>query len=169
MPQGIEEITGPGGGGPGATTVANSKKQIRSLLATEGDGYYLEKAVQAHEEVHEDRVLPALRAMTPDWQDEFWQLSVPDAGKGNPSTPTAFATEGEAIAAIKASPAYAQKVAAMRQEWDDEYVERITGDHGGKTQRAEVRASTPMILKINAFRISKGKKPLRWKETWQPY
>ena len=169
LPTGCDEITGPGGGGPGETTIENSKEQIRSLLATEGDNYYMEKSVLAHEECHEEKLLPALRNKAKELTDAFAQITVPYSGKGNPSTPTAKATEAEALQVMKAQPEYAQTVAAMRNVWDAEYVNLITGQHGGETQRAEILSSTPMILRINAFRVRKGKSPLRWKETWQPY
>ena len=169
LPVGISEITGPGGAGPGATTLANSKEQIRSLLHTEGPNYYMERSVKAHEEVHETRLLPALREVAPQLQNDLSAITVDYPGKGNPTTATAFATAGEALAAIKAKPEYAQAVAGMRNIWDAEYVNRIGGDHAGKTQRAEIGASTPMILRINAYRMKKGKSPLAWKETWTPY
>jgi hypothetical protein len=169
LPPGVAEITGPGGGGAGETTLANSKEQIRSLLATEGDNYYMVKSVKAHEEVHETRLLPALRSVAPQIQADFSAITVPYAGKGNPSTATTFATAAEALTAIKATPAYAATVAGLRNLWDAEYVNRIGGDHGGTTQRAEIGASTPMILKINAYRMLKGKSPLAWRETWVPY
>ncbi|WP_155834706.1 hypothetical protein [Leptolyngbya sp. PCC 6406] len=159
LPAGVHEVTGPGGGGPGETTLANSRRQIKCLLATFGPPYYMASAVDGHESVHETRVLPALRFVAPEIQRRFSLLTVPDT----------VGDKDAALAAIKALPAYAATLAGLRDLWDAKYVELIGDDHQGAAQKGEEKASRPMIDKINAFRVKNGKKAIPVKYTWTPY
>ena len=174
LPGGMTEVTGPGGGGAGETTVANSTAQVTNLLATEGPPWYMVKAVDNHESVHEERLLPALRTVASEFQKDFAKLTVPyqsaDAAvKAAPAPATGHADKASALTAIKALPAYTALLSSLRDVWDAEYVRRIGEDHKGKAQKGEEKASRPMINKINAFRKKSKKKAIPVKYTWVPY
>jgi hypothetical protein len=177
LPAGVSNVTGPGGGGPGETTLANSRMQIKNLLATFGPPYYMLDAVDGHESVHEERLLPALRKIAPAIQQEFVNISVPYEGDGlklaaqnvSPGGPQAFGDKAAALAAMKAKPEYAAAVANILAEWDVAYDDLIDNDHQGKAQKGEEKHSKPMIKKINAFRKQNGRKAIPIKYTWTPY
>lgn len=177
LPAGVTEITGPGGGGAGQTTVANSEEQIKCLLATFGPPWYLLSAVDGHESVHEQRLLPALRNIAPQIQTELANLTVPHesdplalgAESLRPGGPTKFGDKASALVALKALPGYAAALATIMTLWDNEYDRLIADDHQGKAQRGEEKASRPMIAKINKFRKQNGEKAIKVKYTWTPY
>ncbi len=147
---GINEVTGPGGN----TAEANYCDQMNNLnsLNPASPGWYMLGAVQAHENVHATRLLPALNHATvlPVLRNSIEALSVPHA---------AMMTQATAITAIKALPGFAAALVAARTNWDAQYVVLITagaGDHGGPTDVAERAVVTPMITAICAHSRANG-------------
>jgi hypothetical protein len=168
LPNDVTEVTGPNGGGPGETTTANSAEQITCLLATFGPPWYLLAAVDGHESVHETRLLPALRNISAEVQDELAQITVPYA-EDPVATPGGFADKATALAALTAKPEYAAALSSAMRLWDAEYDDLIDDDHQGKAQKGEEKASRPLIDKINKFRVENKMKKIPVKYTWTPY
>ena len=168
LPNDVTEVTGPAGGGPGETTTANSAAQITCLLATFGPPWYLLASVDGHESVHETRLLPALRNISAEIQDELAQITVPYA-KDPVANPGGFADKATALAALVAKPEYAAALSSAMNLWDAEYDDLIADDHQGKAQKGEEKASRPLIDKINKFRVENNMKKIPVKYTWDPY
>ncbi len=134
------EVTGPGGN----TNQGNFCRQARELNALgvcPGGRWYMLAAVQAHENVHLTRFLPALQDATPAIEASFEALCVP-------MTPTR--TQAQAIAAIQALPAYAAAVRAAQATWLARVLARVAGDHaaGGPTDIAEHGVVDGMVNNI---------------------
>jgi hypothetical protein len=140
---GRTEVTGPGGN----TTPANYFQQARQLDRLGGPSWYMASAVDAHESVHEVRLLPALQDIEVQVQALFSALSVPVAGAADAAT---------AVTQIKALPGYAAAVARLRPLWDARYVARITGDHNILTDIAEHTVVDPMVRSINAWAVAQA-------------
>jgi hypothetical protein len=154
LPAGLAEI-----GGPDAV---ESEEQILDLLALDGEDWYLEKAVDAHESIHEDHLRDALNIVGGDIAQLFATLTVDQS---------VAATASDAIAAIKLLPGYDAIAnladpnnSQIRGVWDDEYVNQIDRDHYGPTQNAEADVVEPMIDKINRWR--KKNKLAKIRKTW---
>jgi len=134
-----QEVTGPGGN----TTQPNFCDQATELNALGfcPGAWYMIAAVQAHEDVHLTRFLPALVAQAPAIEITITTLSVPDApGK----TAATAATE------IAALPAFPAALAQAQQTWLDEILIRVGNDHdpGGPCERAEHGVVDPMVGRI---------------------
>lgn len=168
LPNDVTEITGPNGGGAGQTTTANSAEQITCLLATFGPPWYLLASVDGHESVHETRLLPALRNISAEIQDELAQITVPYT-KDPVANPGGFADKATALTALVAKPEYAAALSSAMGLWDAEYDDLIDDDHQGKAQKGEEKASRPLIDKINKFRVENKMKKIPVKYTWTPY
>jgi hypothetical protein len=149
---GVKEI-----GGPGVDTSAtNYKKQMGDLkyIADDYKGtdpggaseWYMLAAVDAHESIHESRLLPALTAVENVLAAKFASLSVASKDK----------TPDKALTEIKALPAYANAVSQLRDIWDAKYVQLITGDHTALTPAAEHGVVDPMITKIDTWAKTTG-------------
>ena len=155
---GIQEI-----GGPGVdTTDTNYKKQqsdLRLIAEDKGVGdeqWYMWAAVDAHEGVHESRLLPALTAVAGTLAAKFTSLTTPSKDTDQP----------KALQAIKSKGEYATAVAELRNIWDAKYVELIGGDHAALTPAAEHKVVDPMIAKIGTWAKTEGpEKPPETKGT----
>lgn len=135
---GRAEVTGPGGN----TAAANYYQQARQLDRLGGPSWYMQTAVDAHESVHEARLLPALQDIELQVQALFSALNAPVAGAADAAT---------AVTQIQALPGYAAAVARLRPLWDARYVARITGDHNILTDIAEHAVVDPMVRSINVW------------------
>ncbi len=142
---GCDEVTGPGGGGPGQTTADNWREQVAELKniadsnkETEGR-WYMVKAVKAHEEVHWKGMKKALDKKSDAMAAIIENVQV-DHQDGM--------TKTEAMEEIEASDDYTAACEEARDLWDDEYVKEIDYDHAGLTPEAEHRVVDPMIRKI---------------------
>jgi hypothetical protein len=139
---GMQEVTGPAGN----TTKGNFCDQVRDLdkLSHSNSGaWYMVAAIQAHEDVHLTRFLPALRHEESAIEALFTALSVPDAPGLTPAA---------AAAAIRALPAFSTAVSDAQQLWLKEILVRVKGDHarGGPCDVAERGVVDPMIATICA-------------------
>jgi len=130
----------------GAPSAANYMKMAKDLDSL-GDGpdleWYMLKAVDAHESVHESRLKPALAAVEATLAAKFTPLKVAESATIN--------SEATAEAAIKAQPAYVTAVGECRDIWDAKYVTLITGDHNVLTPAAEHAVVDPKIKSINEW------------------
>ena len=141
---GTTEVTGPAGN----STALNYAKQVQDLASLgAGDDWYMLKAVDDHESVHEAHLLPALTNAEADIQTEFAKLSVPEAG---------IADAGAAVTAIEALPEYAATLQTALNIWDAEYCTLIDGDHDGPTDAAELGVVNPMIALINQAKVDQN-------------
>lgn len=154
LPAGLAEIAGP--------DPAESKQQIKDLLALDGADWYMVKAVVAHESIHEDHIHDALNHVGGVIAQLFAALTVDQS---------VAPTKSDAITAIKNLPGYDAIMnladpndSQMRDLWDAEYVNRIGRDHFGPTQTAEADVVEPMINKINDWR--KKQKLKKVKKKW---
>jgi Domain of unknown function (DUF4157) len=154
LPAGLAEVAGP--------DPAESKQQVKDLLNLDGSDWYMVKAVNAHESIHEDHVHDALNNVGNDIAQLFATLTVDQAAAPN---------EAAAIAAVKNLPGYNAIVnlanpnnSQIRNLWDAEYVNLIDRDHYGPTQVAEADVVEPMIDKINSWR--KKSKLKKVKKKW---
>lgn len=154
LPAGLAEI-----GGPDAN---ESRQQIIDLLELDGDDWYMSKAVNAHESIHEDHLLDALDIVGNDIAQLFAALTVDQA---------TYPKKKDAIAAIKLLPGYNAIMnlanpndSQIRDLWDNEYVNQIDRDHYGPTQNAEADVVEPTIDKINRWR--KKQKKVRLAKVW---
>jgi hypothetical protein len=146
LPAGLSEVNGP--------DANNSEQQIKDLLELDGNVWYMGKAVNAHESIHEDHLHDALNIVGPTIAQLFAPLTVDQS----------FAPEKtDAINAIKALPGYNAIMnladpnnSQIRGIWDNEYVNQIDRDHYGSTQTAEADVVEPMIDKINSWRKKSG-------------
>jgi hypothetical protein len=136
---GQQEVTGPSGN----TNQGNFCAQVIELndLGHCPGVWYMRAAVQAHEDVHLTRFLPALVAQAGTIEGTFTSLSVLDApGK----------TSAQAAKEIQALPAFATAVSNAVQTWLTEILKRVAGDHnaGGPCDQAEHRVVDPMVKAI---------------------
>jgi len=140
LPPNQQEVTGP----TGNTTDGNYCDQVTELSALGYNAataqWYMLQAVQAHEQVHADKLLPALQAVSPAIEAKIAALSVPDTGQGKEI----------AVAEIKGSAEFIQAVQEAFELWDAEFTTRIEHDHdpGGPTDTAEHAVVDPMIKSI---------------------
>ena len=131
------EVTGPGGN----TTSANHCTQVEELnrLGKCGGSWYMLAAVDAHEQVHEKKLAPALKKAGPKIVRDFASIKVDDApGK----------TAADALTEMRGRRAWRKNVKKARTRWDTEYVTLILGDHAGPAATAEHKVVDPMIKKI---------------------
>ena len=154
LPAGLNEIAGP--------DAAESRQQIKDLLALDGADWYMVSAVDAHESIHEGHIHDALNNVGQDIATLFAALTVDVSVAKN---------KKEAIAAIEAMPGYDAIMnladvndSQIRDIWDAEYVNQIGQDHYGPTINAEADVVEVMINKINAWR--KNKKMKKVKKKW---
>jgi hypothetical protein len=100
------------------------------------------EAVEAHERVHEQRLLPALERTVPSILRELATISIPDNGTL------------DAAAAATALEADARFQGALRDayaSWMANVFESVLNDHyGGPAEQAEDRIVDPMIAAIRA-------------------
>lgn len=137
--KGVKEVTGP----KGNTTNANFCAQVEDLQALGGSRWYMVKAVEAHEAVHAKHMLPALVASAKQIEALFTKLEVPiTPGK----------TRAQAIAELKALPAYKAAQEQAYNLWLQKYLAAAGPDHGtadnGPAYKAEYPVVNPMIKKI---------------------
>jgi hypothetical protein len=139
---GVTEVTGPGGN----TNKDNFCAQARDLgRLTLGAGqWFMLAAVQAHENLHLTRYLPALRDVAPLIERDFEALCVP-------MTPNK--TQADAIAEITALPAFAAARRDALTTWSNRRRVLTAGDHGapagtGPTYDAERGVVNPMMMTI---------------------
>ena len=142
---GVTEVTGPGGN----STPWNYAHQVTDLRAgTPRHGaWFMLRAVDEHESIHAQRMLPALQAVEPIIQGFFAGLSVPATAAVN-SAPAA-------IAALQLAPGYQATRQQAYARWRQSYMNLIAHDHGaahnGPAYVAEQAITTPMINAINTF------------------
>jgi len=137
LPAGCQEAT------VGAATAANYRHMIDELRSLNGTDWYALQAVDNHESVHETRLKPALKKVEPKIQKWFQALTVPlDVNTMN--------NAGQAVAAIQATPAYANLLGRLRDLWDAKYVDLIWADHQMWTDKAERKVTDPRIKAIKA-------------------
>jgi hypothetical protein len=109
--------------------------------------WYMLKAVQDHEDVHLSHFLPQLKLAAPGIETIIDGLSVPTAsGK----------TQAQAIAEIKALPAYAAALTSGRTVWFNILTPVVIPDHSGPTDVAEHKVVDPMIAAICAAAKANG-------------
>jgi hypothetical protein len=143
LPAGCQEAT------VGAANAANYEDMIDELKSLNGSNWYAVAAVVNHESVHEKRLKPALKKVEPKIQKLFQNLTVPyDAVTMN--------SAGQAVAAIQATPAYANVMAGLRDLWDAKYVDLIWADHWLWTDAAERKAINPLVKSIKAAAKANG-------------
>ena len=135
---GQQEVTGPGGN----TSRMNFCPQATELNALGGCPgiWYMLRAVEDHESVHEGHFLPAFRTVAPQIETEIETLGVPDTGQ----------SAAEAIAAIQALPGFTNGTAHAQQLWLGEILNLAAGDHSGPTDAAEHAVVDPMVTAICA-------------------
>ena len=102
--------------------------------------WYMQAAVQAHEEVHLAHFEPGLETVASQIEALFEVLSVPDAGQ----------TQVAAIRGIKALANFSMEENKARTLWFNEDGTRLANDHnpGGPTDQAEQGVVNPMINNI---------------------
>jgi Domain of unknown function (DUF4157) len=155
LPGGLSEINGPDQNG--------SRQQIKDLLNLDGSNWYMVRAVDAHESIHEDHIHDALNNVGNDIAQLFAALTVDQSVAPKAS---------DAITAIKNLPGYNAITnlanpnnSQIRQLWDNEYVNLIGRDHYGPTINAEADVVEPTINKINDWRKKSKKKKIKKKWT----
>src|SRR5690606_21448711 len=125
--------------------------QMNNLDSLNGPTWYMLAAVQAHENVHATRLLPALNNATvlPVLRTAVEALTVPHA---------AGMTQATAITAIRALPAFAVALVTGRANWDAQFLVLIGGDHagGGPAETAEHGVVDPMVAAICAHARANG-------------
>ena len=144
---GVTEVTGPPPGGN--STMANFCAQMTDLdaLTLGASNWFMLAAVTAHEHVHATRFEPALEQVAPMIETDVETLNVPHV---------AGMTEAQAIAQIRALPAFGAAQANALALWRAEVDIRIANDHGsggvrsrnGPTYIAELGVVNPMIMRI---------------------
>ena len=139
---GQQEVTGPSGN----TTEENFRAQLDSLEAHGKDGHggaapwYMIGAVEAHEHVHEQRLLPALEQVVPSILRELAAISIPDDG-----TLAAAAAD----TALEADARFRSALHDAYVSWIANVFDSVMNDHyGGPADQAEQRIVDPMIAAI---------------------
>ncbi|GEM_PF-3099182 len=148
---GVTEVTGHGGAAPGTTVQANYCNQINDLnaLSVNWGSWFMVSAIQAHENVHVTRLLPALSHPTVQGA-----LATAINALKTPHVPGM--NQAGAIAAIIASPGFAAAIAASMLNWTTRFSILIANDHGpggvfsraAPTYAAEIAVVNPMITAI---------------------
>jgi hypothetical protein len=148
---GVQEVTGPAGN----TIQANFCKQatdLQGLSRAPNHQWFMLRAIQDHEAVHVSRLLPILRNSAADIERVLEQFSVPDNGQ----------TQQQAIAQIKALPAFVKNSTTAFNNWGTLYKNASIRDHrfpNGAAYIAEQVIVNPMaVLICNAARA----------QNWQP-
>lgn len=135
LPGGQNEVAG--------TDAKNFCDQARALdsLGNNAGKWYMLSAVQAHENVHLTRFIPGLIKAAPLIEPLFEALSVPTAKNK---------TKAQAIAQIRALPAFAAAMKAGRNLWFATDSVLLAKDHdaGGPTDQAERAIVDPVIKRI---------------------
>jgi hypothetical protein len=137
--QGMTEITGPGAGGN--TTQANFCAQAEGLHTHGNSGnWYLVSAIQAHEEVHLSRFMPALQNIGSSIETLVEAITVPNTGQGKDA----------AILQIKNLFSYISLEQQYQQLWLAEVLVLVQNDHGtlSPTWEAEQAIADPMRVTI---------------------
>lgn len=143
---GVAQVTGIGGN----TTSTNFCDQVNGLLlgiVGTAAGWYMIEAVQAHEQVHASRFLPALIDVSAQVESLFEAVTIPHQQGMSPP---------QAVTALQASPAYAAAQAISFQLWQTRFFQLIANDHGtpqapgGPTQQAEEGVVLPVRAAICA-------------------
>ncbi len=120
---GVREVTGP----EGNTTQENWRLQRGQLRVTTyyADTWYMLKAVEDHERVHEKRMAPALK-------DQTIYRSIEKRFEEADGLGVAFSFDSrtKAIAALKACAGFQNATEAALTFWDAKYTALITNDHG---------------------------------------
>jgi len=139
-----QQVTGPSGN----TTEENFRAQLDSLEAHGKDGHggaapwYMIEAVQAHEQVHEQRLLPALEQTVPSILREVAAVSIPDNGTLDAAAATT---------ALEADPRFQSALHEAYVSWIANVFENVLNDHyGGPAEQAEEKIVDPMIAAIRA-------------------
>jgi hypothetical protein len=139
-----EEVTGPAGN----TTPENYCSQLKSLRNLGKDAnapggiapWFMVRAVDAHEEVHQQHLDPSLVKAGRLILHELDKVSIPDDGALDAAS---------AKAALEASPAFADVVKEARITWDLTLFELAFEDHfNGSTAAAERKVVDPVIKEI---------------------
>ena len=137
---GVTEVTGPGGN----TNAANWRAQVddlENLGDTPTNAWYMVKAVEEHEKIHANSLLPALIDVSDKIEKKFNGLNVPMAAQSKQT----------ALSQIKGQAAYVNAVQDARDLWDAKYVEYIDRDHMNRTPDAEHKIVDPMIKRIKGI------------------
>ena len=139
-----QQVTGPSGN----TTEANFRAQLDSLQAHGKDGHggaapwYMIEAVEAHEHVHEQRLLPALEQTVPSILRELAAISIPDDGTLDAAA---------AATALEADARFQSALHEAYVSWIANVFEHVLNDHyGGPAEQAEQKVVDPMIAAIRA-------------------
>jgi hypothetical protein len=138
------QVTGPSGN----TTEENFRAQLDSLQAHGKDGHggaapwYMIEAVEAHEHVHEQRLLPALEQTVPSILRELAAISIPDDGTLDAAA---------AATALEADARFQNALHEAYVSWMANVFEYVLNDHyGGPAEQAEQKIVDPMIAAIRA-------------------
>jgi hypothetical protein len=139
-----QQVTGPSGN----TTEENFRAQLDSLQARGKDGHggaapwYMIEAVEAHEHVHEQRLLPALEQTVPSILQDVAAISIPDDGTLDAAA---------AATALEADPRFQSALHEAYVSWIANVFDNVLNDHyGGPAEQAEQRIVDPMIAAIRA-------------------
>ncbi|HEY6888445.1 MAG TPA: hypothetical protein VI300_11715, partial [Solirubrobacter sp.] len=135
---GHDEVTGPGGN----TTAANYCDQLDGLESLgERNQWYMERAVEAHEQAHATRLAPVLEAGAPKLVSALEAIAIPDDG-------TLDAQSAEA--ALRADPAFETALADALKRWRFDVIDAAALDDvpNGPTAQAEHVVVDPMIAAI---------------------
>lgn len=139
---GVTEVTGPFGN----TTNTNYCAQMTDLnslacVTCPTVSWYMQAAVQKHEEVHETHFFPAITSASATIKQAIESLSVPYVGQDLQT----------AVTQIKALPSFAAEITNAYTTWFNDVVSRASLDHNGPTDLAERNIVTPMIQSICTY------------------
>lgn len=134
------EITGPGGNTT-QTNYCSQCENLKELGNTLTNSWYVLAAVQSHENIHATRFYPALNDAEPAITAEIEAVTIPDEQD---------MTESQAVAKLKAAPAFLAAVAHAQELWLAKIKIRVAQDHatGGATEAAERMVTEPLRTTI---------------------